>query len=67
MADPNAILNVPDTPPLDHEYRHHVWPTIPPNVHRAIQQLRETTYGVFHDSVGLMNTTLRDATEILHQ
>ena len=50
MADPNVILTVPDSPPLDHESRHHVWTTIPPNVHRAIQQLREMTYGVFHDS-----------------
>ena len=50
MADPNVILNVPDSPPLDQEYRHHTWRTIPPNVHRAIQQLREAAYGIFHES-----------------
>ena len=51
MADANVILNVPDSPPLDHEYKHHIWSTISPNVHiGAIQQLRETTYGEFHDS-----------------
>ncbi len=44
------IRNVPDSPPLSHEYFAHYYPNLPPRVHQAIDILTRRTLGVFHQS-----------------